>query len=320
MDATRPTRISEPQQRFPLPPLRGSLPGRSGGCSSPGMSVGSGTAPHRHGCPQGRRAQGGSLSLWRQRGNGGGEGGRVCPGAGERWGWDRGATLASVWCFPHRPRHRRSFLSLPGAGRHRSHAGGREAPAPGPRQPLGLDLRLAPLGKGGSRPQKPRPWGVSRAPSCRSVCSEEGAGSWGVLALGPLWGRWDTTAATCRFPLPRAGAAGEELRCCDLYPPPRERRAPTPDKLYLKTQQHVPSLPAPHGSQALGWKGGRHFAGHSLPAAAQPKSRILEGFPVPPSRQHTVTEFFFPSSVRRRVKIPGYAPGVYPDTPRPRPA
>ncbi|KAL2302721.1 hypothetical protein Nmel_010168 [Mimus melanotis] len=65
-DATKSTRISELQQRFPLAPLRGSLPGHSGGCSSPaGEGCWLGDSPtHEHECPQGTRAQGGNSSLW----------------------------------------------------------------------------------------------------------------------------------------------------------------------------------------------------------------------------------------------------------------
>lgn len=122
--------------------------------------------------------------------------------------------------------------------------------------------------------------------------------------------------------LPPAGFPfrGQQRRgkSCDavIYSHPRVEEPLAPDKVYLENQRHVLSLPAPHGFQALGWKRGRHFVGHLFPAAAQRKSRILEGFPALPSRQHTVTGFF-PSSNEEKGEDPGYAQGVYPDTPAP---
>lgn len=218
-DATKPTRISELQQRFPLAPLRRSLPGRTGGCSSPdgdGRGLGD-SSTHRHECPQGEEGTGrGFIPLERrQRRNGGGEGGRVCPGAGEAWDCGRGAARGPGWCLPHGPRYRGSFLRLPGAGSgHRSHAGGREAPALGSRQPSGLGFCLAPPGKGGSRLQNCGPGESLGLPDAAPSAPGKVRNPCEAPALGPtfLWDRWDTTAATCRFPLPRAGAAGEELR------------------------------------------------------------------------------------------------------------
>ncbi|XP_017598404.1 PREDICTED: homeobox protein HMX3, partial [Corvus brachyrhynchos] len=133
-DATKPTRISELQQRFPLAPLRGSLPGRTGGCSSPdGDGCGLGDSPHpqtRVSAGEGGPPREGFIPLeWRHRGNGGGEGGRVgAPLPGLLSAASRGGKQAPI------PRRR-------------------EAPAPGSRQPSGLGLCLAPPGKGGSRPQ-----------------------------------------------------------------------------------------------------------------------------------------------------------------------
>lgn len=86
VDETKATRISELQQRFPLSPLLGSLSGRSGGCSSrAGGGRGLRTRTRLSAGEEGPGREFIPLEP-RQRGNGGGEGGRVCPGAREARG------------------------------------------------------------------------------------------------------------------------------------------------------------------------------------------------------------------------------------------
>lgn len=199
---------------------------------------------------------------------------------------------------------------------------GKQAPIPrrwegGPssRSPAAVGARSPPgtSGDRGLQTPNPRAWGVSLAPSCRSVCSKEGGASWCGPCPRSLWDRWDTTAATCRFPLPRAGAAVAVI-CAH----PRGEEPLTPDKVYLEMQRRFPPSLLPTASRP----GDENTGGISRDICyrLQRKSRILEGFPMLPSREHTVTGFFFSSPLTGRVKIPGYAQGVFPDTPRPRPA
>lgn len=223
-DATKPTRISELQQRFPLAPLRGSLLGRSGGCSrTAGEGCGLGDSPtHGHGCPKGRGPREGvypfgvtAAGKWRRRGRQDVPGGKGSVGLGS---WGNSGTSVVL------PRYRGSFLRLPGAGsRHRSHAGGREAPAPGPRLPSGLDLRLAPPGTGGSRPQTRGPgeslWLPAAAPSALRKVVHPGA----VLTLGPFGTGGTQQLSPADFPFRGQERRGKSCDGCDLCPPPRGR-------------------------------------------------------------------------------------------------
>lgn len=178
-DATKPTRISELQQRFPLAPLRRNLPGRTGGCSSPdGDGCGLGDSPH----PQTRVSAGG-----------GGHREGVCPfgvaaaGKWRRRGWqglpgDRGSVGLRSWGSSGTGLVPSTRAPLPGLLSAASR-GGKQAPIPrrwegGPssRSQAAVGARFLPgtSGKRGLQAPKLRAWGVSRAPRHGSVRSREG--------------------------------------------------------------------------------------------------------------------------------------------------
>lgn len=295
-DANKPTRISELQQRSPLTALCGSLPGRIGGCRSPaGDGCGLGDSPtHGHGCPQGRRAQGGSSSLWSYRrgemkaeraaGSARGQGKRGAGVVGQL-GDQSGAPISGLLSEPSR--------------------GGRQAPIPrwwvGGRPqhqvPGAVGTRSSPgiSGERGLQASKPgEPKGSLVLPAAAPSALRKVLDADGVLALGPrsLWDRWDTAAATCRFPLPRAAAAGEELRCCDLFPPARGRAPGSRQSLFGKSAARTlppcsPWLPGP------GMETREAFRGTFVPGCSAAQIAYSGGFPSA-AEQATHRDRFFP--------------------------